>query len=161
MTTKYRAGIPGDSIVTDGTNGPGYGDKPGAPSSCDAYYGGKLIAESMDAETRRRLLALLNASERLSTDALEECVARRRVLVTMTPTGKKRADGSAECIMDGAEQVIDATRVATLVMRAIAALEVMTAEGVDHPIVAALHDELVLFDGDRAAWAAKHMDDPS
>lgn len=68
---RFRAGNPSDAIVTDGTNGPGYADVPGSPSSTDAHYGGKLVAESMDGPMRRRVLALLNAFSRVPTEQVE------------------------------------------------------------------------------------------
>jgi len=39
-----------------------------------------------------------------------------------------------------------------MIYRAIAALEVLAVEGVSHPVVGILHDEMVQFDTDRDAW---------
>jgi len=65
---KYRLGQTGDSIVTDGATPGAYGEE------ATAAYGGALVAESMDGPMRRRILALLNWSECMTTEELEALV---------------------------------------------------------------------------------------
>lgn len=62
---KYRLGKTGDSIVTDGVTPSAYGEE------ATDFYGGALVAESMDGPMRRRIVALLNWSECFSTEDIE------------------------------------------------------------------------------------------
>lgn len=68
---KYRLGNTGDSIITEGVCEGQF------PEETTRAYGGRLVAESMDRDTRRRVLALLNWAECMSTEDIEAAVEAR------------------------------------------------------------------------------------